>query len=288
MGVAKLQPEIVLPVHAELGEGPIWDVDTNTLVFVDIKGGAVHRFDPASGAHSAFDAGGLVATVVLDSDGDLVLARERTFARCRTDGSDLVAFGDFAVQGELRFNDGAVDPWGRLVMGTMDLQYTRPIGALHRLDVDGTVTQLLDGITLSNGIEWTADATRMYYVDSGTQSIDVFDLHDDGELGARHRIVTMDEAPGGPDGLTLDAEGCIWVACWNRSYVRRYTPDGRLDTQVDFPVSAVTSVAFGGPALDQLFVTTAQPIGDAVEPHAGDLFVIHPGVSGLPPHRFGG
>lgn len=287
MGLAQLQPEVVLPAQTSLGEGPIWDVGTNTLLFVDIKRGSVHRFDPATGDHSTFDTGGLVAAVALDPDGDLVLARERTFARCDADGGALTGLGTFHVEGDVRFNDGAVDPWGRFVMGTMDLQYDRPIGSLYRLDPDGSVTQLLDGITISNGIDWNADATRMYYVDSGTQSIDVFDVHDDGELGERRRLVTMDEAPGGPDGLTLDVDGCIWVACWNRSCVRRYTPDGQLDAQIDLPVSAVTSVAFGGAALDQLYITTAQPIGDGVEPHAGDLFVAVPGVSGVAPTRFG-
>ena len=269
----------------------MWDDRTGTLVVVDIEGRAVHRLDPASGEDASFSAPGRVGAAVLADDGDLLIACERSFLRCRSDGSDPRVVAELDVDDDVRLNDGKVDPWGRLVAGTMDLEFTRPIAGLYRLGPDGGCERLLDDVILSNGLDWTADHRRMYYADSGTLRIDAFDLGTDGELLDRRPFVSFDDGtPGGPDGLTLDAEGCVWVAVWPCGQVRRYTPDGVLDTVVDVPVRATTSVAFGGADHGDLYITTAVSHrgGEVVaEAHAGDVFVVRPGVGGLPPHRFG-
>ncbi len=291
--IAELDVDVALAAQASLGEGPRWDERSQTLLFVDIDAGRVLRFDPAAGTVDGFEAGGPVAAVGLCDDGGLVLARGLGFARCEASGEQLRAASDFALTDErVRFNDGAVDPRGRFVAGTMDLEARRPIGGLYRLHADGVVEQPLSGVTISNGIAWSSDGGVMYYVDSVTGGIDAFSLGDDGEFGRRSRVVQFDTSrDGGPDGLTLDCDGCIWVACWGGSAVRRITPEGRVDAVVRLPVTNVTSVAFGGRELDELYITTARSGLDdealRAQPHAGDLFVARPGVTGLPSARFG-
>ncbi len=288
--IRRLSAEVAFAAGLALGEGPVWDDRTGTLLVVDIDGRAVHRFDPSTGDGSSFATPARPGAAVLAADGDLVIAGERSFLRCGPDGSNLRPIAELDAGDDVRLNDGAVDPWGRFVAGTMDLQYTRPIAGLYRLDGGGSVDALLDGVILSNGLEWTADGRTMYYADSGTLRIDTFDLGPDGELLDRRTFVSFDDGtPGGPDGLTVDADGCVWVACWPLSQVRRYSPDGVLDTVVDVPVRATTSVAFGGADLGDLYLTTAHSRRDGEvvpEDHAGDVFVVRPGVTGLPPNRF--
>lgn len=293
MSPRRLDADIALPAQASLGEGPLWDAPTSTLVFIDIDRGRVHRFDPAAGTDAPFDVGERVGTVALDGAGGFVIAGEQRILRCGAGGADLHALPGTEVTGEVRFNDGKVDPWGRLVVGTNDLQFHRPIAALYRLDADGSFRAVLDGVTISNGLDWSADGRTFFYVDSGTKRVDAIDLDADGELllGSRRTAVSFDDGNvGGPDGICLDAEGAIWVACWSRSAVHRYTPDGALDTVIELPVRAATSVGFGGPDLGDLYITTgtyAEGGDGRPEPHAGDLFVARPGVGGVPPHRFG-
>ena len=161
--------------------------------------------------------------------------------------------------------------------------------SLYRLSPDGAVTELFGGVGLSNGLDWSGDRRLFYYSDSHA-GVDVFDTDPDtGALGARRRFA---EVSGGvPDGLTLDAEGCLWLAVWGSSELRRYTPDGRLDTVVKLPVSQVSSAGFGGADLSTLYITTARenftPADLAAEPHAGDIFACTPGVTGRPPYLFG-
>jgi sugar lactone lactonase YvrE len=157
-------------------------------------------------------------------------------------------------------------------------------GALYRYDPDGTLHTKLTGVSLSNGIGWSPDGRRMYYVDTMAQRVDVIDFDPDtGALHDRRPWVTIDDADGGPDGLTVDDEGGVWVALWGGSAVRRYRPDGELDGVIELPVSQVTACCFAG---ERLIITTASR--GVSEPGAGNLFVAEPGVSGPPAHRFGG
>ena len=163
-------------------------------------------------------------------------------------------------------------------------------GRVHALDVTSEVTELFGGVGLSNGLDWSDDRRVFYYSDSHAGGVDAFDTDPDtGALSGRRRLA---EVTGGvPDGLTLDAEGCLWLAVWGSSELRRYTPDGRLDTIVKLPVSQVSSAAFGGADLSTLYITTAREnftAADlAAEPHAGDIFACTPGVTGRPPFLFG-
>jgi sugar lactone lactonase YvrE len=182
----------------------------------------------------------------------------------------------------VRMNDGACDSAGRFWAGSMRLDEAPAGGCLYRLDPDHRVETICEGVTISNGIAWSPDDTLLYYVDTPTGAIDVFDF-DPGTGSAVGRRV-LARVDGHPDGLVVDAEGCLWVAFWGGGQVRRYSPQGELAEVIDVPAARTTKAAFGGPDLSDLYITTAA--GD--EPHAGGLFVARPGVAGLPAHAYGG
>ncbi len=290
----ELKAEVALEAQAELGEGPLWDDREEELLFVDIQGFAVHRFQPATGVHRSFDVGRSIGAVVLREDGGLVLAARDAFFLASRDGGHMHRFGDFHVADErVRFNDGKVDPSGRFVVGTMHWEGLEACGSLYMLEGDGSVKKVVENVTISNGLAWSRDGTTMYYIDTPTHGIDAFDVDpESGVVSGRRRIVEIPEIPeGSPDGMAIDDEGMLWVAIWGGSRVDRVDPaTGEIIGVVRVPARQVTSVAFGGPALDRLFITTAWAGLDesvrAAEPHAGDVFTVEPGVTGPPPHRF--
>ena len=177
----------------------------------------------------------------------------------------------------------------------MDMTERAPAGALYRLDPNLTVHRVLPGATISNGVDWSPDGTRMYYIDTPTNRVDVLDFDEArGTVANRRTFATTGAEPGAghPDGLVVDAQGFVWVGMWDGSALRRYAPDGTLAEVVPFPVSRVTKCAFGGPDLTDLYATSAFIGMDAAararEPLAGGLFRVRPGVAGRPPHRFAG
>jgi len=193
-----------------------------------------------------------------------------------------------------RMNDGKVDCRGRFWAGTMAWDHTPRAGSLYCLERSAGrfhVSTKLRGITIANGLDWSPDDRLMYYIDSPTQRIDIFDFDADrGALQNRRTFVEIPSSDGLPDGMTVDAEGYIWVALFGRGRIRRYDPAGHIDMEVAFPVSLVTSCAFGGPELNELYVTTAwhrlTPEESAVQVVAGGLFVCRPGPTGRPPYVF--
>ena len=286
-----LQADLAVPAQCELAEGPVWDPARRLLRWVDILPGHVHTLDPATGAHTWFDAGDPVGTVGLTRAGGLVLALIDGFAFADYDGQNLTRLPGFTVdRATVRFNDGKPDPWGNFCAGTMAVaEQGGPPCALYRLTPDGTVTELVQDVALSNGLDWSDDRKLFYYADSYAGGVDLFDTDPDtGALSTRRRFTTIDE--GLPDGLTLDAEGCVWLAVWGTGELRRYTPAGDLDTVVRLPARQVTSAAFGGPDLATLYITTAREnfteADRQQEPHAGDIFACTPNVPGRPPFLF--
>jgi sugar lactone lactonase YvrE len=284
-----LGAEIVVPAQCELAEGPVWDAARGLLRWVDILPGRVHELDPATGAHRWFDAGDPVGTVGLTRSGGLVLALADRFALSEHDGQHLRSLGEFTVdRSVVRFNDGKPDPWGNFCAGTCAWRPDGPPCGLYRLRPDGAVGEIVGDVGLSNGLDWSDDRTAFYFADSASGGVDVFETDPEtGTLGARRRFVTVG---GVPDGLTLDAEGGLWLAVWGSAELRRYTPGGVLDTVVTLPVSQVTSAAFGGADLSTLYITTARenftPADLAGQPHAGDIFACTPGVTGREPYLF--
>lgn len=284
--------DVALDARATRGEGPVWDDQAKELVWLDIDPGEIHRFDPLSGRDRADRVGQPVGAAGLRQAGGLVLALCDGFA-VRADGALQWLAATEADRPENRMNDGKPDPRGSFWAGTMALDLRRGAGSLYRLDPDGSVHTVLTGLGISNGIDWTSDRSRMYFVDSLAGGIDVF-AYDEatGEISDRRRFTDVREDLGYPDGLTVDAEDHVWLAIWGAAQVRRYAPDGRHVATVELPVTHVTSCAFGGAALDELYITSARAELSRErllrEPHAGGLFVCLPGVRGRAPHRFRG
>ncbi|WP_411109258.1 SMP-30/gluconolactonase/LRE family protein [Streptomyces sp. c-19] len=284
------------PQPGRLTEGPVWDTRRQELLWVDIPEGLVHR---AALAHERarpdltplatlrFDRP--VGAVLPCASGALLAVAGTSFLRLEEDRpvAEAVEVAAPALPDDgrpRRMNDAAVDPAGRLLAGTMAYDESPGAGALYRLDAAGLVT-LLGSVTISNGLGWSPDGTRLYYADSPTGRVDVF-AYDPltGALSDRRPFAVLDR--GVPDGLTVDSEGRVWVAVWGGGEVLAFTPEGALHARVEVPASHVTSCAFAGPDLDVLVITTATEGLDeprrAAEPHAGRLFVCRPGATGLP------
>ncbi len=295
----RLEADLAVPARATLGEGPVWDERAGLLYWVDILGRAVHRFDPGTGEDASFAVPQPVGALCLDPAGGLVLALADGFARCGPDGGGLERIGrteagaPFRVEDPaVRFNDGKADAAGRFYAGTMAWNERDPIGALYVLEADETVRLVLEGVAVSNGLAWSADGRALFYVDSPTGRVDRFDVDPGtGALTGRRVAFEIPRSAGVPDGMAMDATGCLWIALWDGSGVCRYSPSGECLARVDVPVSRPTSVAFGGAGRTELFVTTARiGLSDRVlevEPLSGGLFRCAVGVAGAPVGRFG-
>ncbi|MFC9331460.1 SMP-30/gluconolactonase/LRE family protein [Kitasatospora sp. NPDC057015] len=259
---------------SDLGEGPVWDVRTNSLRWVDIPAGVVHDTD--GGSHRLPPP---ASAILPTADGWAAVLRDRVV---RLDGP---AVAEVPLGGAERCNDAKADPAGRLWVGTMSGD-ERP-GRAALLRVDGAVaTEVISGATIANGLGWSPDARRMYWIDTPTRRIDVLDYDlADGSVRGRRPFAEVDPAAGWPDGLAVDAEGALWVALWGGSALHRYTPDGRLDTVLPIGVACPTSCAFGGEDLRTLFITTAHRPDEKGEfaPDAGRLHAVRVPVPGPPP-----
>ena len=292
--ISDAEVEVAFHPGDELGEGVTWDAANRRLISVDILRGRIHLFDPASGSLRTLDAGQPVGAAVPRRGGGLVLALRDGFATLDTESESLhmVAPVEFDKPGQ-RMNDGACDARGRFWAGTMCMQERPGLGSLYRLDPDGTVHTMATGVGISNGIDWSLDGTRMYYVDSLTQRIDQFDFDlSAGTIANRRPLASIDANDGCPDGLTVDAEGGIWLALWGGSALHRYLPDGTLDRILRVPVTHPTTCAFGGPSLQDLYVTSATiKLSESerrLQPYAGAVIRCRPGVTGRAAHPYGG
>ncbi len=293
--VKTLQAELVLDAQADVGEGPTWDDRSGVLWWIDVIPGDVHRYDPATGEDTVFNLGQAIGTLAPRSSGGLLVALRDGFAAVDEDGGNLTWIAEVEKdQTNLRMNDGKCDRAGRMYAATMDFDCADGAGSLYRLDPDHTVTNLTGGLTIGNGLAWSADDTLLYYIDSLAGGIDVFDYEAaTGELSGRRPFVKIPLSDGLPDGMCIDAEDHLWVAMWDGGVVRRYNPAGELDTVVEVPgVAKASCPAFGGPDLTDLYITTArrglEPDELAAQPTAGGLFKVRPGVAGVPTNSFAG
>lgn len=268
------------------GEGAVWHEPWGGLRFVDLLEGDVLFRDEATGRIDRMPTGSDVAALVRPrAGGGLVVAVRERFALFDAAGALEDSSRDLVPAGA-RFNEGAVDPFGRVLCGTI-VDGSQPLAALWRLDADGTTTRVLDGITVSNGLGFTADDRRAFYVDSPTRRIDVFDVDDAGDLHGRRPFADTSSYDGFPDGVCVDVDGGVWVAFYGGSAVRRFDADGMLSEVVEVPdVTQVTSSAIGGANGTTLYITTSREhLAHDAQPAAGSLYTAEVGVRGVAVHE---
>jgi sugar lactone lactonase YvrE len=283
----------VIEVGDHLGEGPHWDERTGELLWVDITRGRIHAWSPPDGRVRTQPLDGEVSAVIprADEPGHVLAAGHRILLR--DDDTETVLA---VVEQDLpdnRFNDCKCDPQGRLWAGTMSKTRAPGTAALYRLVPGRELERVIDGTTISNGLAWSPSGDTMYFIDSTTQRVDAFDFDaTTGDIDGRRALIDIDPNDGLPDGMTVDADGGIWICLFGGAALRRYTPDGRLDASIPLPTTNPTSPCFGGPDLQALYVTTARhgltPDQLARERLAGALLALTPGVQGLPGNRFAG
>ncbi|MFE5117817.1 SMP-30/gluconolactonase/LRE family protein [Streptomyces sp. NPDC056669] len=281
--------DIAVRASAVLGEGPTWDAAARRLIWVDILSSRVHTYDPATGRRTTLATEQHVGAAKPRAGGGLVVNLRDGIGVYGADGGFDWLLRE-AVPGR-RGNDAAVAPDGALWAGTMRYDETAGGGTLSRIGADGSATGFLPEVTVSNGIGWSPDGRLMYYIDTPTRRIDVFDVDDaDGPLAASRRpFAEVEEGAGFPDGLCVDADGAVWVALWDGAAIRRYAPDGTLDRVVELPFPRPTACAFGGADLTDLYLTSARVgLGAAAPPLAGSLLVIEGAGQGLAQPAFTG
>lgn len=281
--------EIISQPGAEVAEGPYWDDQTGELYWVDLLRGDFYRHHLGSGRETKLTLPQALGAAVPRRDGGFVGAVRDGIATF-TGPDDFEVIAPIALEkANIRMNDAKCDRRGRLWAGTMEGSAAPGQGTLYRVAADFSVTVAVPNVTQSNGLGWSPDGRLMYFIDTQQSRVDVWDFDmDAGEM--RNRRVFC-YTPQGilPDGLTVDADGGVWVAHFGGGRVQRYAPDGTTDVAVELPVSEVTSCTFGDPDLDTLFITTAAyPWGEwGREPLAGSIFAATPGPAGLTNHRFG-
>lgn len=284
--------DIALRGEPALGEGPTWDVTHGVLLWVDILGSTVHRFQPTTGNDQVIPMPQHIGAAKPRTNGGLVLNLRDGIGLLPPGGDDLTWLVYWAREG-MRGNDAGVDPAGRLWAGTMRYDQAEGGGFLARIDGEGRGTVVLPSVSISNGIGWSPDERSMYYVDTPTRRIDVFDYDvASGDITNRRPLAEVTATDGVPDGLCVDANGCVWVAVNGGGQVRRYTPAGELDRIVEVPAKQVSACCFGGDDLTDLYVTTGREgftdAEVAAQPLAGSLFVGRNIGNGLPTPRFTG
>ncbi len=296
--MSPIQSECVFAAKAVLAEGPVWDDQAQVLYWLDIEQGRVCRFDPTRRSNEMWildPAGTRIGFAVQTENHDLVGGTGEGLIRfsCATGMVTPIVNPEPDLPNN-RFNDGKCDPQGRLWAGTMSCDESETKGTLYRIDGELKPSPQVNPVQISNGLAWSADGSKMYYIDSPTRRIDVFDYDPaTGEIANQRPAFHLPEGMGYPDGMTIDAEDKLWVALWQGWGVGRFDPEsGELLAKVEVPVACVTSCCFGGPDLDQLYITTAsrdlKAEDWADQPQAGGIFRAVPGVTGTPSIRFKG
>jgi sugar lactone lactonase YvrE len=293
-----MQAELILDARNGTGESPVWSAEEQVLYWVDIPARQLHRLDPASGVHTTWTGDEMLACVAprAGRPGQWIAGMESgLFALAQQDDGTLAAMPLAEVahaRPGMRFNDGRCDRQGRFWAGTMlmDMAAGMEVGRVYRyqsdVNAEAALRLQIDSLIVPNGMAFSPDGRTMYLSDSHptVQAIWAFDY--DTATGTPHNrrlFVDMKPLPGRPDGAAVDADGCYWICGNDAGLVHRFTPDGQLDRSLAVPVKKPAMCAFGGSALDTLFVTSIRPGGDlSDQPLAGGVFALNPGVKGLP------
>ncbi|XP_048855303.1 regucalcin [Brienomyrus brachyistius] len=299
--MSSVKVECVIKERNRVAESPVWEEGDGTLLFVDIFGQKIKRWDPVTNRIQSLATENLVGSVVPRQRGGYVAAEGRRFIAVDWEKQSVTAIAQIDRQRDnVRFNDGKVDPAGRFFAGTMGLE-TKPAelereqGALYSLHPDHTVHMHFDQVTLSNGLDWSSDLRTFYYIDSLSYRVDAFDYSvATGSISNRREVYRLEKDEGIPDGMCVDVEGRLWVACYNGGRVLRIDPQtGTRMQTVKLPVDKITSCCFGGKDFCDLYVTSASYGMDdaalACQPEAGSVFKITGlGAKGMAPYSFEG
>jgi len=280
--------------HSILGEGPVWDAVRNRILWVDIESGQILEFNQEQKEVIILNAGSRVGCFSLCTDGNIIAGTEEGILRINrnTGKRVVVARPEAGITGN-RFNDGKTDARGRLWAGTMPLTENAPLGSMYRVGQDYSSEKVFGHVTISNGICWSHDNRYMYYIDTVTLGVDRFDFDlETGKLSNKIKLISIDPKDGYPDGMTIDAEGMLWIAHWGGWQITRWDPqEGKKIGSIRMPASQITSVCFGGVDFSDMYVTSARR-GLSVqqlekEPLAGSTFVIEgSGYRGTPLYLF--
>lgn len=285
--------ELLKESKAELGEGPSWDSRNNALYWVDIQGGNVHTYKLNNGKDTVIHTGGYVSSVVPRMSGGVLVTLQHGFYSLDLKTHSVTLIRE--VERDLvsnRFNDGKCDAYGRFWAGTMNMTKLNSTGILYYLSSDHSVTKVLSGIGISNGLGWSPDNSTMYYIDTPTRRVTAYDFDlVTGKINNKRTAVDFSYQEGMPDGMAVDREGMIWVAHWGGSKVSRWNPiTGKMLDQIVVPAIYVTSCCFGGKNLDELYITTSRTGLDrralSEYPLSGHLFRAKVEVGGLPTYSF--
>lgn len=276
--------EVIVAYGSVTGEGPLWHPDEQRLYWVDIPEGKLYRYDPATDTHEQCHEGRPIGGFTFEADGALLLFRDRGTVTRWADGETRTVVEEVPNERDTRFNDVVADPEGRVFAGTMPTEDR--LGRLYRFDPDGSYTMVEDDLDIPNGMGFTPDRTAMYFSVSEEYRVYRYDYDESSGVLANRTTFLDLEGPAISDGLTVDGEGFVWVARWNGGRVERYTPDGELVRTIEVPAERPSSVAFGGPDYEDLYITSAR--GEGVEEYgdlAGALFRTRPEVGGRPEFR---
>ena len=273
------------------GEGPFWDVFNNRLLVMDVLAGAVVFVDSV-GDVQRHKLSVPVATVIRRrSVGGFVIAAEREVILVDEDFTSFLTLCELGIDTSLRTNDGGCDSSGALVIGTMSYDLSAGQGSVYRVNAEGHAQVLMTNVTISNGVQWSRDGKKVFYVDTPTRRVDFLNVDlSTGMWSGRECHIQVDENSGFPDGMAIDIEGGLWIALWGGGAVHHYDPSGRLVESIVVPgVSQVSSCAFGGPNNKTLFITTSrQGLSADQEPDAGALFAFEVSTPGAPLFEFSG
>ncbi|HOX38419.1 MAG TPA: SMP-30/gluconolactonase/LRE family protein [Candidatus Brocadiia bacterium] len=276
-----MKPELIADYQCQCGEGPLWHPMQKKVYWVDIPKGRLFRYEPSTGKHEQCFESRQIGGFTVQADGKLLLFMDKGTVATWDEGKFNVLIEDIPDERQTRFNDVISDPEGRVFCGTMPAPGR--LGRLYRLDQEGRLTILLEGIGCSNGMGFTPDRKGLYYTDSPKKEIYLFDYdRSTGALSNQRVFAKVPEDEGVPDGMTVDAAGRVWSARWDGSRLVRYDAKGNVDTRIDFPAKKVSSVIFGGEDYSDMYVTTAGGQNKAQEGDgAGALFRVRAGVKGV-------
>jgi sugar lactone lactonase YvrE len=282
-------PELFIDARATLGESPAWDAKTQTLYWIDVLERKIY-----AGARAIVQMDGYIGCLAPRKNGGLVIAQKHGIRLLEPDMKRLRRFA--SPRGEPahnRYNDGKCDPRGRFLAGTMDHNEKEASGALYSLSASGPARRLLKGIRIANGIAWSPDGRKMYFIDTPTRDVTAFDYNiRTGEITNPHVLIHFEKTFGWPDGMTTDMSGNLWIAMWGGGRITQWTPKGELLAQFGVAAKNVTSCVFGGPTMNELFITTAVFGMTAAEfrkyPQAGGVFRMETNITGMPTYEFAG